>query len=110
MMSGAARAEGALLLIDALEGVKAQSKKHGYLLSLLGVRQFAVEVNKMDLVGYRQDVFEGIEKEYREFLGQFKAVAERVIPVSANLGDNIVRRSESMPWYGGPAVLAPVGR
>ena len=109
MISGAARAEAALLLIDALEGVKEQSKKHGYLLSLLGVRQFAVVVNKMDLVGYRQDVFEGIEKEYREFLGQFKAVPERVIPVSAKLGDNIVSRSESMPWYGGPTVLDTLG-
>ncbi|HXX75196.1 MAG TPA: GTP-binding protein [Nitrospiraceae bacterium] len=105
MISGAARAEAALLLIDALEGVKEQSKKHGYLLSLLGVRQFAVVVNKMDLVGYRQDVFEGIEKEYREFLGQFKAVPERIIPVSAKLGDNIVSRSETMPWYSGPTVL-----
>jgi len=105
MISGAARAEAALLLIDALEGVKEQSKKHGYLLSLLGVRQFAVVVNKMDLVGYRQDVFEGIEKEYREFLGQFKAVPERIIPVSAKLGDNIASRSENMPWYSGPTVL-----
>jgi len=109
MISGAARAEAALLLIDALEGVKEQSKKHGYLLSLLGVRQFAVVVNKMDLVGYRQDVFEGIEKEYREFLGQFKAVPERIIPVSAKLGDNIVSHSESMPWYGGPTVLDTLG-
>jgi bifunctional enzyme CysN/CysC len=105
MVSGAARAEAALLLIDALEGVKEQSKKHGYLLSLLGVRQFAVVVNKMDLVGYRQDVFEGIEKEYREFLGQFKAVPERIIPVSAKLGDNLVSRSENMSWYSGPTVL-----
>ena len=105
MISGAARAEAALLLIDALEGVKEQSKKHGYLLSLLGVRQFAVVVNKMDLVGYRQDVFEGIEKEYREFLRQFKAVPERIIPVSAKLGDNIVSRSENMPWNNGPTVL-----
>jgi bifunctional enzyme CysN/CysC len=105
MISGAARAEAALLLIDALEGVKEQSKKHGYLLSLLGVRQFAVVVNKMDLVGYRQEVFEGIEKEYREFLGQFKAVPERIIPVSAKLGDNIVSRSENMSWYSGPTVL-----
>jgi bifunctional enzyme CysN/CysC len=105
MISGAARAEAALLLIDALEGVKEQSRKHGYLLSLLGVRQFAVIVNKMDLVGYRQDVFESIEKEYREFLGQFKAVPERIIPVSAKLGDNIVCRSEKMPWYSGPTVL-----
>jgi bifunctional enzyme CysN/CysC len=105
MISGAARAEGALLLIDALEGVKEQSKKHGYLLSLLGVRQFAVVVNKMDLVGYRQDVFAGIEKEYREFLGQFKAVPQQIIPVSAKLGDNIANRSEQMSWYSGPTVL-----
>lgn len=105
MISGAARAEAALLLIDALEGVKEQSKKHGYLLSLLGVRQFAVVVNKMDLVSYRQDVFEGIEKEYREFLGQFGAVPERIIPVSAKLGDNIANRSQTMAWYKGPTVL-----
>ncbi|HEY6085850.1 MAG TPA: GTP-binding protein, partial [Nitrospira sp.] len=105
MISGAARAEAALLLIDALEGVKEQSKKHGYLLSLLGVRQFAVVVNKMDLVGYRQDVFEGIEKEYREFLQQFGATPERIIPVSAKLGDNIANRSQAMAWYSGPTVL-----
>jgi bifunctional enzyme CysN/CysC len=105
MISGAARAEAALLLIDALEGVKEQSKKHGYLLSLLGVRQFAVVVNKMDLVGYRQDVFGGIEKEYREFLGQFGAVPEQIIPVSAKLGDNIANRSQAMGWYHGPTVL-----
>ncbi len=105
MISGAARAEAALLLIDALEGVKEQSKKHGYLLSLLGVRQFAVVVNKMDLVGYRQDVFDGIEKEYREFLGQFKAVPAQFIPVSAKLGDNIANRSQAMSWYSGPTVL-----
>jgi bifunctional enzyme CysN/CysC len=105
MISGAARADAALLLIDALEGVKEQSKKHGYLLSLLGVRQFAVVVNKMDLVGYRQDVFEGIEKEYREFLAQFGAVPERIIPVSAKLGDNIANRSGAMPWYQGSTVL-----
>lgn len=105
MISGAARAEAALLLIDALEGVKEQSKKHGYLLSLLGVKQVAVVVNKMDLVGYRQDVFEGIEKEYRDFLGQLNVVPERVIPVSAKLGDNIAGRSGHMGWYQGPTVI-----
>ncbi|MDH5669334.1 MAG: GTP-binding protein, partial [Nitrospira sp.] len=105
MISGAARAEAALLLIDALEGVKEQSKKHGYLLSLLGVRQFAVVVNKMDLVDYRQDVFDNIEKEYREFLSQFGAVPERIIPVSAKMGDNIANRSQAMSWYQGPTVL-----
>ena len=110
MISGAARAEAALLLIDALEGVKEQSKKHGYLLSLLGVRQFAVVVNKMDLVGYRQDVFDGIEKEYREYLGQFKVAPSCVIPVSAKLGDNIAMRSEQLSWYRGPTVLETLSR
>ena len=109
MISGAARAEAALLLIDAFEGVKEQSKKHGYLLSLLGVRQVAVVVNKMDLVGYRRDVFDGIEKEYRDYLGQFKVVPQQVIPVSAKLGDNIVTRSGHMPWYQGPTVLDTLG-
>ncbi|MEW6542825.1 MAG: GTP-binding protein [Nitrospirota bacterium] len=110
MISGAARAEAALLLIDALEGVREQSKKHGYLLSLLGVKQVAVVVNKMDLVGYRQDVFRGIEKEYRDFLAQLKVVPEQVIPVSAKLGDNIAGRSDAMPWYGGPTVLETLER
>lgn len=109
MISGAARAEAALLLIDAFEGVKEQSQKHGYLLSLLGVRQVAVVVNKMDLVGYRRDVFDGIEKEYRDYLGRFKVVPQQVIPVSAKLGDNIVTRSGHMPWYQGYTVLETLG-
>lgn len=109
MISGAARAEAAMLVIDALEGVREQSKKHGYLLSLLGVKQVAVVVNKMDLVGYRQDVFDGIEKEYREFLAQLKVVPERVVPASAKLGDNLVERSTAMPWYSGPTVLETLG-
>lgn len=109
MVSGAARAEAALLLIDALEGVKEQSKKHGYLLSMLGVKQVAVVVNKMDLVGFRQDVFDGIEKEYRDFLSQLNVVPERVIPVSAKLGHNIASHSPEMPWYEGPTVLDQLG-
>src|SRR5438046_4825017 len=96
MVSGAARAEAALLVIDALEGVKEQSRKHGYLLSLLGVRQVAVVVNKMDLVGYRQDVFGAIETEYRAFLAQLKVTPERFVPVSAKLGDNIAKPSVHM--------------
>lgn len=109
MISGAARAEAALLVIDAQEGVKEQSKKHGYLLSLLGVRQVAVVVNKMDLVSYRQDVFGAIEKEYRAFLAQLKVTPERFVPVSAKLGDNIANPSANMPWYHGPTVLDSLG-
>ena len=109
MVSGAARAEAALLVIDAHEGVKEQSKKHGYLLSLLGIRQVAVIVNKMDLVGYRQDVFEAIEKEYRAFLALLKVTPERFVPVSAKLGANIARQGEEMPWYTGPTVLETLG-
>ena len=109
MISGAARAEAALLLIDAQEGVKEQSKRHGQLLSLLGVRQVAVVVNKMDLVGYRQDVFDAIEKEYRDFLRRLQVVPERFIPASAKLGDNIADRSERMPWHQGPTVLETLG-
>jgi len=109
MVSGAARAEAALLVIDAHEGVKEQSKKHGYLLSLLGIRQVAIIVNKMDLVGYRQDVFEAIEKEYRAFLALLKVTPERFVPVSAKLGANIARQGEEMPWYTGPTVLETLG-
>src|SRR5689334_14439955 len=105
MVSGAARAEAALLLIDAKEGVREQSKKHGHLLSLLGVKQVAVVVNKMDLVDYRQSVFDAIEAEYRAFLRQIGVEPERFIPVSAKLGDNVAERSGNMPWYHGATVL-----
>ncbi len=109
MVSGAARAEGALLVIDAAEGVQEQSKKHGYLLSLLGVRQVAVVVNKMDLVGYRQDVFDAIEAEYREYLSRHNVTPQRFIPVSAKLGDNVADASTTMPWYTGLTVLDTLG-
>jgi bifunctional enzyme CysN/CysC len=109
MVSGAARAEAALLLIDAKEGVREQSKKHGHLLSLLGVHQVAVVVNKMDLVGYSQEVYDAIEAEYRAFLDQLGVRPERFVPVSAKLGDNVAERSTSMPWYHGPTVLDTLG-
>jgi len=110
MVSGAARAEAALLLIDAAEGVQEQSRKHGYLLSLLGVRQVAVVVNKLDLVGYRREVFDAIEQEYRAFLAQIGVEPELFVPVSAKLGDNVATRSDHMPWYQGPTVLETLGR
>jgi bifunctional enzyme CysN/CysC len=109
MISGAARAEAALLVIDANEGVQEQSRRHGHLLSLLGVRQVAVVVNKMDLVGYDHATFDAIEREYRSFLGELGVEPERVIPASAKQGDNVAERSDLMRWYAGPTVLDQLG-
>ena len=109
MISGAARAEAALLLIDAHEGVRENSRRHGYVLGLLGIRQVTVLVNKMDLVDFRQDVFDAIEVEYRAFLTEVGIVPQRFIPISARDGDNIVPGTGAqMPWYDGPSVLAAV--
>lgn len=105
MVSGAARAEAALLLIDANEGIKENSKRHGYLLSMLGIKQITVCVNKMDLVGYSQKVFDQIEKDYRAFLKQIDVVPEQFIPIAAYHGDNIVSKSSKMDWYKGPSIL-----
>lgn len=105
MVSGAARAEAALLIIDALEGVRDQSKRHGLLLSMLGVKQVTVIVNKMDLVNYREDTFQAIEKEYREFLTQLNVIPQYIIPASAKQGINITQVSPETPWYTGPSVL-----
>lgn len=105
MISGAASSEAALLIIDASEGVKEQSKRHGYLLHLLGVTQIAVAVNKMDLVGYSEERFNDIEREYREYLKGINVVPQQIIPIAARDGDNIAKRSEQMKWYKGPTII-----
>jgi bifunctional enzyme CysN/CysC len=110
MVTGAASAEAALLLIDASEGVQEQSRRHGYLLSLLGIRQIAVLVNKMDLKGYSDKVFKSIEDEYRAFLRQFGVEPKLFIPIAATKGDNVAAKSKNMPWYGGPTVLEALDR
>lgn len=104
MISGAASSEAALLIIDAKEGVKEQSKRHGYLLHLLGVRQIAVAVNKMDLVGYDEATFRAIEKEYTAYLKSIGVTPKFIIPIAAREGDLITKSSPNMPWYKGPAV------
>jgi len=108
MISGAARAEAGLLVIDAKEGVQENSRRHGYLMSLLGIRQIAVCVNKMDLVNFDQRVFEAIRTEYAAFLEQVGIRPLGFLPISAREGDNLVTRSDRMPWYTGPAVLEMV--
>lgn len=105
MISGAASSEAALLIIDANEGVKEQSKRHGYLLHLLGVQQITVAVNKMDLVGYSQERFDEIEKEYRAYLKGIGVEPQSLIPISARQGDNIANASENMDWYKGPTII-----
>jgi bifunctional enzyme CysN/CysC len=106
MITGAANAEAALLLIDANEGIQEQSRRHGYLLNLLGIRQIAVLVNKMDLQEYSQDRFDQIERDYRAFLKTIGVEPRLFVPISAKHGDNIAARSKNMPWWNGPTVLA----
>ena len=105
MITGAAQSDAALLIIDAAEGVKEQSKRHGYLLHLMGVKQVAVAVNKMDLADYDQAKFDAIEREYRDYLTSIGVTPTFVIPVSAREGDNIVTPSKAMIWYKGPTVV-----
>jgi len=105
MITGAARAEAALLVIDAYEGVKENSRRHGYMLSLLGIRQVCVLVNKMDLTGYSEKSFRRIEKQYRRFLRKINMEPVCFIPVSAFEGENIANHSKKMPWYEGMNVL-----
>ncbi len=103
MISGAARAEAAVLVIDAKEGVRENSRRHGYILSMLGIRQVVVVVNKMDLVKYDQAHFKKIEAEYRAFLEGIGAVSPRqFVPVSAVAGVNLASRGKETPWYDGP--------
>ena len=105
MITGAARAEAALLVIDAAEGVQENSRRHGYMMSMLGIRQLAVVVNKMDLVGWDRGVYDRIVREYGAFLDQIGLKPSAFIPVSARGGDNIATRSDELPWYEGSTVL-----
>ena len=105
MITGAARAEAALLVIDAAEGVQENSRRHGYMVSLLGLRQLAVVVNKMDLVGWDRDVYDRIVREYGAFLDQVGIRPSCFVPVSGRGGDNIAGRSDQLAWYDGPTVL-----
>ena len=106
MVTGAANAEAALLLIDAHEGVQENSRRHGYLLNLLGLRQVAVLVNKMDLADYSEARFRQVETEYRAWLKTLGLEPKVFIPIAAKHGDNIATLSSNMPWYQGPTVLA----
>jgi bifunctional enzyme CysN/CysC len=105
MVTGAARAEAALLVICASEGIRENSRRHGYLVSMLGIRQVVVLLNKMDLVGYDRNVYDSLSSEYGEFLSKLQVEPISFIPVSAREGENLVTPSGLMPWYTGPTVI-----
>jgi bifunctional enzyme CysN/CysC len=110
MVTGAAAADAAILVVDAAEGVQEQSRRHGYLLHLLGVRQVAVAVNKMDLIGYDRARFGAIEREIRAYLTEIGVTPTAVIPVAGREGDNLNARSERMPWYGASTLVGALDR
>src|SRR5437763_8390024 len=104
MITWASIADSAVLEIASNEGVQEQSKRHSYLLSLLGVRQFCVDVNKMDLADYSEARFLEIEKKYRVFLKTLNLETDVFIPASARFGENITTRSTKMKWHHGPTL------
>lgn len=105
MITGASQADGAVLIIDALEGVRDQTRRHGYLLHLLGVKQVAVVVNKMDRVEFSADRFKEISDEISAHLIGLGVTPTAVIPISARDGDGVAERTARIDWYQGPTVV-----
>jgi bifunctional enzyme CysN/CysC len=106
MVTGASTADLAILLIDARKGVLTQTRRHAYLASLMGIRHIVLAVNKMDLVGWSQEIFDAIVSEFADFAAALKMPEFVAIPVSGLNGDNITTRSAASPWYAGPPLLA----
>ncbi|WP_430434129.1 sulfate adenylyltransferase subunit CysN [Methyloversatilis sp.] len=105
MVTGASTADLAIILVDARHGVQTQTRRHSFLVSLIGIKRVVVAINKMDLVGYSKDVYERIEKDYRAFAAQIGLSDILCIPMSALKGDNIIEKSAATPWYAGPALM-----
>lgn len=105
MITGASQAEAAVLIVDAAEGVQEQTRRHAYILGLLGLEQVIVVVNKIDLVGYKEERFEEVKEELIKFLDTIKTSPAYVIPISAKEGDNITKKSEKTRWYKGPTFI-----
>jgi len=105
MITGASQAEAAVLIIDVAQGVKEQTKRHSYMLSLLGLHQVVVVLNKMDLVDFSQARFNTVEKDVQDWLKSINIEPTLYIPICATEGDNIARKSENMNWYTGPTFL-----
>ncbi|MBN1766609.1 MAG: 50S ribosome-binding GTPase [Sedimentisphaerales bacterium] len=105
MITGSTLAEAALLLVDAEEGLREQTHRHSYILSLLGVKQLIVVINKMDLVGYSQERFDEVALAIKTRLAEFDLEPMVIIPISARLGDNVAGKSGKLSWYDGPTLL-----
>ncbi|MCW4463460.1 sulfate adenylyltransferase subunit CysN [Sphingomonas sp. BT-65] len=105
MVTGASTADLAVILIDARKGVLTQTRRHSYIVQLLGIRHIVLAVNKMDLVGYQQAAFDAVVEDYAAFARQIGIRDFTAIPISGRNGDNIAGRSDAMPWYSGPALL-----
>ena len=106
MVTGASTANLALILVDARNGVVEQTKRHSFIADLLGIKHIAVCINKMDLVNYEEDAYEKVLRQFSEFASRLENVSELTfIPLSALKGDNVVERSENMPWYKGAPLL-----
>jgi bifunctional enzyme CysN/CysC len=106
MITGASTAEAAVILIDARNGVLTQTRRHSYLVSLVGIRNIVLAINKMDLVDFSQEVFDRIVADYRPFAEKIGLASFRAIPISALDGDNVSEPSGRMPWYKGPTLLS----
>lgn len=105
MVTGASTSDLSIVLVDARKGLVEQSRRHAFLVSLLEVPHLVIAVNKMDLVDWSQEVFEDIRREFTDYAARLNIADVQVIPVSALTGDNVVRRSENMPWYQGASLM-----
>lgn len=105
MVTGASTANAAIILIDARNGIVEQTRRHAILASLLQIPHLIICINKMDLMGFSKDVFEGIQNDFESFSSKLDINDVRFIPISALLGDNVVNRSEKMTWYEGPTLM-----
>jgi len=105
MITGASQAEAAVLILSVAEGVQEQTKRHAYVVRLLGIEQLVLAYNKMDLVGCSRKRFQEVKRDMDEFLGRIGLLPQLDVPISARRGDNVVERSDDMPWYKGPTLL-----
>ena len=105
MITGASQAEAAILMLDVNEGIMEQTKRHAYILNMLGIKQVIVAMNKMDLVGYSEERFNKIKDEFSKFLDSINVNPTYFIPISAFNGENVVKKSENIKFYNGPTLL-----